>query len=136
VHDTPNTKMESTPLGLGMSCMTHAVPFHCSATIYEAAGLLATAMHAEADVHDTPSSPSVPPLGLGVCWMAQPVPFQLSASVPPEELPTAVHAEAEVHDTASRPLPPVPLGLAVFWIVQAAPFQRSASVTEVPVLVV
>jgi hypothetical protein len=43
---------------------------------------LPTAMHAEADVHDTPSRLLFDePLGFGVGWMAQDLPFQRSASV-------------------------------------------------------
>jgi hypothetical protein len=65
-----------------------------------------TAVHADADAHDTPSRllPAAP-FGLGVLWIAQLVPFHRSARVacapaPLVKLPTATHADADVQDTA------------------------------------
>jgi hypothetical protein len=66
------------------------------------------AVHAEAEVHDTPLRPlDLVPLGVGVGWTAQVVPFHRSASIMElpllaMEKPTAVQAEADVQDTATK----------------------------------
>jgi hypothetical protein len=98
-----------------------------------------TAVHAEADVHDTARPRPLIPVGVG--WMAQAVPFHRSARIlrnPPPGLaaPTAVHATAEVHDTPARPLDDEPPGLGVGWTAQAVPCHRSASDTTSPALLV
>jgi hypothetical protein len=117
-------------MGLDMTWTDQLVPFQRSATkvlpLAKLMGAGPTAMHAVAEVHDTPlNDPDVPP-GLGVVWTDQPVPFHRSASVvPPGPPPTAVHAVAEVHDTALRL---VVVGSAVVWIDQLVPSQRSTNV--------
>src|SRR6202035_2490116 len=101
-----------------------------------------TAVHALAELHDTPLSALVrAAFGLGVVWIDQLVPFQPSATVAalaasePED-PTAVHALAELHDTPFITLNCAPFGLGVDWIDQLVPFQRSANVTAAPPLFV
>jgi len=101
--------------GLGVGWMLQLVPFHRSARVL-ALGVKAleppTAVHADADMHDTPLSVAPPWDGLGVGWMLQRVPFHRSARVVPSALPpTAVHAEGEVHDTLFRAPPPAGLGV-------------------------
>jgi hypothetical protein len=92
--------------------MAQAVPFHRSASVDWVPVLVSeypTAVHARADVHDTPRRASLPwVLELGVGWMTQALPFHRSASVrstllPVSCSPAAVHAEADVHDTAAKP---------------------------------
>jgi hypothetical protein len=62
------------------------VPSHASANVKAAPALLVkppTAMHAFAEVHDTPlRTPRFAPVALGVDWTDQLVPSQRSASVP------------------------------------------------------
>jgi hypothetical protein len=79
----------------------HLLPFQASANVRVVLALLRyspTAVHAVADVQDTPSRE---PSGFAKVSMAHVVPFQASANGP-SPLPTAVHAVAEVHDTADR----------------------------------
>jgi hypothetical protein len=84
-----------------------------------------TAVHAVAEVHDTPDKLMLAaPLGVGVVWIVHVLPSQRSASVPPLPDPRAVHAVADVHETAFRVTPP----FGVAWIVQVRPSQASASV--------
>jgi hypothetical protein len=74
MHDDPDAQLTASkaalaaPAGLGVAWMLHRVPFHRSARVVElgAKGLAApTAVHADADVQDTPKS--APPLaGLGM----------------------------------------------------------------------
>src|SRR5215470_8509746 len=136
-QDTPARKPPPC-CGLGVAWMVHLVPSHRSARVL-ALGVKAleppTAVHADADVHDTPLKTSPPCGGLGVAWMAQRVPFHRSARVRPAELPTAVHADAEVHDTPFREPPPCG-GLGAAWMVHLVPFQRSATGRAAPVVVV
>jgi hypothetical protein len=119
-----------------MAWMVHLAPFHRSArvTALEVKGLEApTAVHADADVQDTPLKKPLPCGGLGVAWIIHLTPSHRSASVPPLKDPTAVQAEGEVHDTALRNAPPRG-GLGVFWICQAAPFQRSTRAWVAPAM--
>jgi hypothetical protein len=137
-HETPARKPPP-PEGFGVGWMLHSAPFQRSASvpvgIPELSNAAPTAMHAEADEHDT-AARKLPgaPARLGVGRMPQRAPFQRSASVPvgtPElsvEAPTAMHAEPAVHATPVRRLPYVPAGLGVGSIFHAAPFQRSARV--------
>ena len=118
--------------------MLQLVPFHRSARVL-ALGVKAleppTAVHADADVHDTPLSVAPPWDGLGVGWMLQRVPFHRSARVVPSALPpTAVHADADVHDTPFKPPPRG--GLGVGWMVHLVPFHRSATARGTPAVVV
>jgi hypothetical protein len=84
------------------------VPFHCSATVPSALIELSneppTAVHAVADVHDTPIRKLIgTPGGAGIGWTLQLVPSHLSAITRPALLfPTAVHAEGELQETPFR----------------------------------
>ncbi len=120
VHDTPLRLLPWAPLGLGVAWMAQLVPFHRSASVRPVPPLLLyppTAVHAAADVHDTPLR-ALPwaPAGLGVDWMDQLEPFHRSArarAAPALLLfpPTAVHAVADEHDTAhSCPLATIGAG--------------------------
>jgi len=65
--------------------VAQAVPFHRWASVAVTPRLLMlvnpTAVHADADGHDTPNrSPPLAPLGLGTGWTAQAVPFHRSTS--------------------------------------------------------
>jgi hypothetical protein len=87
-----------------------------------------TAVHAMADVHETPFK--LPATFVSVVWIVHVLPFQRSAKGwPPLMLfPTAVHAEADVHETALRRLSVVLLGSGTVWIVQiACPIFASAA---------
>jgi hypothetical protein len=110
VQATPLRKLNSAPEGFGVGWMLHLVPFQCSAKVPEFEP--PTAVHDDAEVHDTPLSPAPPCGGLGVAWIAQVVPFQCSAKVPEFENPTAVHDTAEVQATPNRAPPPA-AGLGV-----------------------
>ena len=104
MHDTAFRKLNCAPDGTGVGWMLHLVPSHRSAKVPEFEP--PTAMHAYAEVHDTPLSPAPPCGGLGVAWIAQVVPSQCSAKVPEFENPTAVHDTAEVQATPNRTPPP------------------------------
>src|SRR5215469_11968933 len=96
--------------------MLHRVPFHRSARV--PAREAPTAVHADADVQDTPFRAPPPCGGLRVAWMVHRVPSHRSARVvalAPMGLdaPTAVHADADVQDTPIRPLTAAPAGLGV-----------------------
>src|SRR5215510_13570196 len=93
--------------GLGVAWMVHLVPSHCSARVL-ALGVKAleppAAVHADADVHDTPLRTSPPCGGLGVAWMLHLVPFHRSARLTPMPealtyVPTAMHQCAVGQDT-------------------------------------
>jgi hypothetical protein len=93
---------------VGVFWIDQLLPFPRSARVSCAPSLLVydpTAVHAVADVHDTPFSwLAAPPSGLGVPWIDQPAPFQRSAKVTAAPVlseydPTAVHIVAAVHDT-------------------------------------
>jgi len=128
--DVQDTPFSSPPprRGLGVAWMVHRVPFHRSARVVALGvkGLAApAAVHAVADVQDTPLRKPPPCGGLAVAWMAHRVPFHRSARVPAREPPTAVHADADVQDTALRP----PCGgEGVAWTLHLVPFHRSAKV--------
>jgi hypothetical protein len=136
--DVQDTLSSSPPPcgGLGVAWMVQLAPFHRSARVVALGvkGLEApTAVHAHADVQDTPLNKPPPCGGFGVAWIDQRVPSHRSARVPAPEPPTAVHAHAEVQDTPFRP-PPCG-GLGVGWIDQLVPSHRSARVWEAPAVV-
>jgi hypothetical protein len=91
--------------------MTHSLPFQRSASV-SAPLMPPTAVHALADVHETPDSalPYGPcPIGVGVYRIDQYVPSQRYANVfwfPLLALavygPTAMHAPGDVHETPDR----------------------------------
>jgi hypothetical protein len=86
VQDTPFRLLP--PGGeLGVAWMLHRAPFHRSATGRGTPAvemLTPTAVHADADVQATPSSPlSAIPDGLGVGSMRHEVPFHRSARLTP-----------------------------------------------------
>jgi len=118
---------------VGDGWRVQAVPFHCSATVpsglRELSTLTPTAVHAVADVHDTPVRKLIcAPAGAGIGWMLQLVPPHLSAMTCRALLfPTAVHAFGEVHETAFRNAPGLP-EVGVGWMLQLVPSQRSATV--------
>src|SRR6516164_4359666 len=133
--------VQATPLrkplpwgGFGVAWIDHRVPFHRSAS--GPAPALPTAVHADAEVQDTPFRP--PPWDrLGVGWIRHRVPFQRSATAREAPVvltlaPTAVHADVDVQATPSRLLNAVPDGLGVGRMRHAVPFHRSASVTPAP----
>jgi len=124
--------------GFGVAWMVHLVPSHRSARVL-ALGVKAleppAAVHADADVHDTPLKTSPPCGGLGVSWMIHLVPFHRSARVPAFEAPTAVQADADVQDTPFKEPPPCG-GLGVAWIVHLVPFHRSATARGTPAVVI
>jgi hypothetical protein len=105
------------------------VPFHRAARV--PALEFPAAMHADADVQDTPFSSPPPWGGLGVAWIDHLVPFHRSArvlalGVKGLAAPAAMHAVADVQATPLRkPLPWGALGVA--WTDQRVPFHRSAS---------
>jgi hypothetical protein len=120
VHDTPFRAMVVAPAGLGVLWIVQLVPSQISASVrwvlptsYDP-----TAVHAVADVHDTPFRAMVVALaGVGVLWIVQLVPSQISASVsgvlPTTYAPTAVQAVADVHDTPVKPPDVAPVGFGV-----------------------
>ena len=70
---------------------------------------LPTAVHAVAEIQDTPPRPKIPIPGLGTT--DQLMPSQDSITVPEPLRPTAVHTVAETQDTPERPLSDAGLGL-------------------------
>ena len=104
MHDTAFRKLNCAPDGFGVAWIAQVVPFQRSAKVPEFEP--PTAVHDDAEVHDTPLSPAPPCGGLGVAWIAQVVPFQCSAKVPEFENPTAVHDAAEVQATPKKTPPP------------------------------
>jgi hypothetical protein len=131
--DAQDTLSSSPPPcdGFGVAWMLHVVPFHRAASVLAVGpkgSEAPTAVHADADVQDTPLRKPPPRAGLGVFCTVHVVPFQLSARVPALEPPTAVQADAEVQDTALRP----PRGWeGVAWMLHLVPFHRSARVLAV-----
>ena len=79
-HETLFKNADCEPVGFGVDCTVHFVPFHCSASTRP--GPEPTAMHAEGDVHETENSPALGPGLVGVDRMLQVVPSQRSASAP------------------------------------------------------
>jgi hypothetical protein len=121
---------------LGDGCRVHVVPSHRSATVPSGLNELSatppTAVHAFAEVHDTPFRELIgAPAGVGIGWMLQLFPSHLSAITCPSLLfPTAVHALGEVQETAFNN----DTGLAevgVGWMLQRVPSQRSVTVPPV-----
>src|SRR3954452_12049492 len=90
-----------------------------------------TAVHALADVHETPLNRLSASAGLGlmVGLVVQVVPFQCSASgaPPPGPVPAATQAAAEGQETPTS-FTSEPDTAAVGWTAQLVPSQRSASV--------
>ena len=109
VHDTPYRRPSGPkgPGGVGVGWIFQVVPVQRSASVV-APLALPTAVHALAEVHDTPDSTAfVAPDGFGVVWTVHFVPFQSSAkgvSAPGKSLkdPTAVHVVNDTHETASK----------------------------------
>jgi hypothetical protein len=87
VHDTADKAvLGGSPVGLGVFWTAHAVPSQASAKVtkFPVWGFQEdpTAVHAFADVHDTPNSwLFCLRVGLGVGWIAHAVPSQTSAKV-------------------------------------------------------
>jgi hypothetical protein len=114
LHDTLPRVLAMAPAGLGVDCSFQVVPFHLSANVTSALEVwlkdAPTAIHAVAEVHDTPASfVTIAPAGLGVACTVQAAPFHTSASVTSclkvlVNHPAAVQAVAEVHDTLPRTL--------------------------------
>jgi hypothetical protein len=132
VHDTPLRLAYAAPVGVGVDWIDQLVPSQRSTN--GPFPMWPTAVHAVAEVHDTPFS-MAPPVGLGVDWIVQRVPSHRSAKVsssPPRlnKEPMAVQAEAEVHDTPVRTLSTGLVGLRVDWIDQLVPSQPWAKVRE------
>ena len=92
VQDTPRSRTSLPPLGDGMPCIVHFVPFHTSPQVWVV--LVPTASHEVGDVQDTELSWVAGSTGgLGVFLTTQLVPFQCSANgvwlveeVPPQYL--------------------------------------------------
>jgi hypothetical protein len=132
--------VQATPLrkplpwgGLGVAWIDHRVPFHRSAS--GPAPELPTAVHADAEVQDTPFRP--PPWDrLGVGWIRHRVPSHRSARAreapPMMPCPTAVHADGVLQATPNRALIVALAGLGVGRMRHEVPFHRSASVTPAP----
>jgi hypothetical protein len=118
-------------LEVGVGWMRHLWPFQRSATVparfIELSNAAPTAVHTEAEVHETAPMPLLAaPGGLGTCWMLHLWPFQRSARRPDAVLPVAVRAEAEVHETPPKKNPRL-WEVGVGWMRHLWPFQRSAS---------
>jgi len=135
VHATLLRNANEEPAGVGVNWSDQRAPFHRAAKVTEIPERLMelpTAVHADADVQDTPFSVAPPRRGFGVDWMVHRVPFHRSARVVALGLkglaaPTAVHADADVQATPLRK--PLPCrGLGVDWMVHRVPFHRSARV--------
>src|SRR5215468_12229341 len=114
------------PAGLGVAWTCHVRPFHRSASVL-ARVRFPTAVHAEAEVQDTPLKPAPGPAGAGltVGTIRHVRPSHRSASVPSDwpvaglnSLPTAMQDDREVQATPFRSLTPRPGGLAVGWMLQ------------------
>jgi hypothetical protein len=134
VHETA-FRMYPALAAVGDGWMLQVVPFHRWATVPSRLNELSaeppTAVHAFAEVHDTPFSElNWPPAGAGG-WMLQLFPSHLSAITCSSLLfPTAVHAFGDVQETAFN----TDTGLAevgVGWMRQVVPFQRSVTVPAV-----
>ena len=106
-------KVNCAPTGLGAGWIFQLVPFHRAARL--PALEFPTAVHADADVQDTPFR-LAPWDSLGVGWIRHRVPFQCSATAWEAPVavmldPTAVQADGAAHATPSRLLTAVPAGL-------------------------
>jgi hypothetical protein len=136
-HETLFKNAACEPVGFGVDCTVHFVPFHCSASVIPPLGLVdPTAEQAEAEVHATENSAAPGLAPVGVAWMFQLVPFQRSASEPWSDNPTATQALDERQAIPDSWLNCTPAGLGVGCTAQAAPLHRSASVTWTPELFV
>jgi hypothetical protein len=83
-HETLVKESSVAPAGFGVASIDQRVPFQASVNVRrpELVKSNPTAVHAVAEVHDTPCKPlSVAPVGFGVDWIDHFVPFQVSASV-------------------------------------------------------
>jgi hypothetical protein len=106
-HETPVSTLPSALAGMRARWMAHLRPFQRSAsgTRVSASSMYPTAVHALADVHDTPvSAPDLTPAGRRARRTVQAWPFQRSASgtsAPARltDLPTATHFLAAAQDT-------------------------------------
>jgi hypothetical protein len=139
VHETALRKYPAFP-AVGDGWMLQVVPFHSSATVPSGLNELSatppTAVHAFAEVHDTPFRELIcAPAGAGIDWMLHLLPSHRWAITCPSLLfPTAVHALGDLHETAFKNAPGVS-ELGVGWMLQPVPSQRSVSVpTELPEL--
>jgi hypothetical protein len=89
LHDTPDSSLSTgEPSGLGVVWIAQLLPFQASANVTglgrtpSALPWLPMAVHALAELHDTPDSRlDGAPAGLGVVWTLQLDPFQRSANV-------------------------------------------------------
>src|SRR5215467_14693112 len=101
------------PAGLGVAWTCQVRPFHRSASVL-ATVRFPTAVHAEAEVQDTPMKPALGPAGAGlkVGTIRQVRPSHRSASVPSDlpvvsnSLPTAMQDDRDVQATLFRSLKP------------------------------
>jgi hypothetical protein len=139
VHETAPRKYPGL-CEVGDPWLLHFVPFHCSAIVPtllpELSNQPPTAVHAFAEVHDTPvGRPPAASASVGIGWRLHLFPSHLSAPIaPPVLFPTAVHALGEVQETAFKNQPGL-FEVGVGWMLQRVPFQRSVSVpTELPEL--
>jgi hypothetical protein len=133
--------VQATPLrkpmpcgGLGVAWTDQWAPSHRSAS--GPAPDLPTAVHADADVQDTPFR-LAPWDSSGVGWIRHRAPFHRSATAWEAPVavildPTAVQADGAVHATPSRLLTAPPRGLGVGRTRQEWPFHCSARVTPAP----
>jgi hypothetical protein len=139
VHDTPISSLAfpsavGSATALGVRWIDHVEPFQRSAKVAPLTSPLTTpeepptAVHALADVHDTPLKKESWAAGLGVRWTDHLEPFQRSSSGLFPSDPTTTRARGEVRDTALSEPP----GLGVRWIDQRDPFQRSTSAVLLP----
>jgi hypothetical protein len=83
LHETAESPLLVAPAGLGVAWMRHLVPFQASASVRSLPLVeeLPAAVHARAELHDTPDSPLAAPALFGVAWMRHLVPFHRSANV-------------------------------------------------------
>src|SRR5215469_14103989 len=114
--------------------MLQRVPSQRSARV--PAAELPTAVHADAEVQDTPFR-KPPPAGFGMAWMLHLAPFHRSATARDTPAvvmlaPTAVQADADVQATPSKPLNAIPDGLGVGRMRHEVPFHSSARLTPSP----
>src|SRR5437660_4795892 len=99
-HDTPLSAPEEGNDGVGS--MLQATPFQASARVPGSTVLDPTAVHAVAEMHDTPdSAASVDPAGLEVACDVQATPFQPSAHVNPPYATVSPVPPTAAHDVAA-----------------------------------
>jgi hypothetical protein len=85
MHDTPLSRLNWNPEGLGVDCRVHADPSHASARVTNP--VLPTASHALTAEHETAFSTSLGPPAVG--WAVQVLPFHTAAFSPDGPWPTA-----------------------------------------------